>query len=214
MRMNRFFDCFFVSVLTACLLCSTAAMADGVSSLKNFYRDTNAMRAGFHQEVKDGQGNMVQEVEGAMQLQRPNKFRWDYNKPYEQQIISDGKEVFLLDTELEQVTIRTLNQALGMSPAALLAGGQGVEDNFTLENVERSDSDSNVEWVQAIPKAEDGGFEKIFLGFENDELRFMEMIDSFNHLTYIAFSNVERNPDLALETFLFKMPEGVDVVGE
>jgi len=196
------------------LLVSTQVLADGVSALQAFYRDTNSMRAAFHQEVKDGQGNMVQEVEGTMQLDRPNKFRWDYNKPYEQQIISDGKEVFLLDTELEQVTVRTLNQMLGMTPAALLAGGQGVKENFTLTNIERPAFGSGVEWVQALPNAEDGGFERIYIGFKDGELRHMEMVDSFKHTTTIAFSNVERNPALAVQTFLFKMPEGVDVVGE
>lgn len=203
----------FVVVLLG-LLVSNVALADGVSALKEFYRNTNSMRATFHQEVKDGQGNLVQEVEGKMQLDRPNKFRWDYNNPYEQQIISDGKEVFLLDTELEQVTIRTLNQALGMSPAALLAGGDGVEKNFNLKNVKRPEREANVEWVQAMPKIEDGGFERIYIGFKDGELRYMEMIDSFKHLTYIAFKKIERNPTLAMQTFLFKVPDGVDVVGE
>ncbi len=203
----------FVVILLG-LLMANSALADGVSALKEFYRNTNSMRASFEQVVKDGQGNVVQQVEGTMQLDRPNKFRWDYNKPYEQQIISDGKEVFLLDTELEQVTIRTLNQALGMSPAALLAGGSGVEKNFSLKNVKRPESESDVEWVQAMPKVEDGGFERIYIGFKNGELRYMEMIDSFKHLTFIAFKKIERNPTLATETFLFKVPEGVDVVGD
>ncbi len=206
--MNKF------GIILLGLLVSSSALADGVSALKEFYRNTNSMRATFHQEVKDGQGKLVQEVEGKMQLDRPNKFRWDYNKPYEQQIISDGKEVFLLDTELEQVTIRTLNQAIGLSPAALLAGGEGVEKNFVLKNVKRVEREANVEWVQATPKQEDGGFERIFIGFKDGELRYMEMVDSFKHQTFIAFKKIERNPTLATETFLFKVPEGVDVVGE
>jgi outer membrane lipoprotein carrier protein len=202
------------AVIFVGLLLSNSVLADGVSALKDFYRTTNAMRASFHQEVKDGQGVIVQVVEGTMQLDRPNKFRWDYNKPYEQQIISDGKEVFLLDTELEQVTVRTLNQALGMSPAALLAGGDGVEKNFVLKNAKRPEREAGIDWVQAKPKVEDGGFERIYIGFKGNELRYMEMVDSFNHLTYITFKKIERNPVLATETFLFKIPKGVDVVGE
>jgi outer membrane lipoprotein carrier protein len=202
------------AVIFVGLLLSNSVLADGVSALKDFYRTTNAMRASFHQEVKDGQGVIVQVVEGTMQLDRPNKFRWDYNKPYEQQIISDGKEVFLLDTELEQVTVRTLNQARGMSPAALLAGGDGVEKNFVLKNAKRPEREAGIDWVQAKPKVEDGGFERIYIGFKGNELRYMEMVDSFNHLTYITFKKIERNPVLATETFLFKIPKGVDVVGE
>ncbi len=71
-----------------------------------------------------------------MQLKRPNKFRWDYNKPYEQQIISDGKQVWLYDTELAQVTVRELSKALGSSPAALLAGDDTLDKSFKFSNID------------------------------------------------------------------------------
>jgi len=188
-----------------------AAYADGVGSLKDFYSNTNAMRANFFQEVKDSQGKIIQEVEGTMQLKRPNMFRWDYNKPYEQQIISDGKEVFLYDTDLEQVTIRSLNQSLGTSPAALLAGGASVEKSFTLSSLERND---RLDWVEALPKGEDSGFDRILLGFKGNNLSKMELFDSFKNVTLIAFESVERNPTLEVADFLFKTPEGVDVISE
>jgi outer membrane lipoprotein carrier protein len=143
-------------------------------------------------------------------LQRPNKFRWDYNKPYEQQIISDGKDVFLYDTDLEQVTIRSLSQALGSSPAALLAGGAEVEKSFVLKTIKREDG---LDWVEALPSSDDSGFERILLGFKGKDLSKMEMYDSFKNITLIAFSSVERNPSLQLSSFLFATPEGVDVVG-
>lgn len=187
------------------------AYADGVASLKDFYSNTNAMRAKFFQEVKDNQGAVIQEVEGTMQLKRPNMFRWDYNKPYEQQIISDGKEVFLYDTDLEQVTIRSLSQTLGTSPAALLAGGANVEKSFMLSSIERKDG---LDWVEALPKGEDSGFDRILLGFKGNDLSKMELFDSFKNVTLIAFESVERNPTLEVADFLFKTPEGVDVISE
>lgn len=169
------------------------------------------MRAKFHQVVNDTKGRKVQEVDGTMQLQRPNKFRWDYSKPYEQQIISDGKQVFLFDAELQQVTIRELSKALGSSPAALLAGGGAVEKSFTLKNATRKDG---LTWVLALPKDKDSGFDRVLLGFKAEKLRKMEMYDSFNHITHITFDEVERNPTLEDATFLFTTPKGVDVVGE
>ncbi len=199
-----------LSVIIAALLFSTAAMADGVASLKEFYHSTNSMRATFHQVVKDQEGKLVQKVDGTMQLQRPNKFRWDYKKPYEQEIISDGKDVFLYDIDLEQVTIRTLSQALGTSPAALLAGGPEVEKGFELENINRGDG---LDWVQAKPKNDDSGFDRILLAFKGQNLSKMEMYDSFKNITKIDFNAVERNPNLSLSSFLFTTPEGVDVVG-
>lgn len=187
------------------------AYADGVASLKDFYSNTNAMRAKFFQEVKDSQGAVIQEVEGTMQLKRPNMFRWDYSKPYEQQIISDGKEVFLYDTDLEQVTIRSLNQTLGTSPAALLAGGASVENSFTLKSIQHT---GGFDWVEALPKGEDSGFDRILLGFKGNDLRKMELFDSFKNVTLITFDSVERNPTLEVKDFLFKTPEGVDVISE
>ena len=193
------------------LLVSQQALADGVSSLRDFFNNTTTMRAQFSQVVNDKQGRKIQEVEGTMQLQRPNKFRWDYKKPYEQQIVSDGKQVFLYDTELQQVTIRELSKTLGSSPAALLAGGEAVEKSFTLKNATRKDG---LTWVLALPKDKESGFDRVLLGFKADKLRKMELYDSFNHITHITFNDVERNPMLQDATFLFTPPKGVDVVGE
>ena len=192
-------------------LFSNLAAADGVQSLREFFNSTSTMRAQFSQVVNDNKGRKVQEVEGTMQLQRPNKFRWDYKKPYEQQIVSDGKQVFLFDTELQQVTIRDLSKALGSSPAAMLAGGDAVEKSFTLKNATRKDG---LSWVLALPKDKDSGFDRVLLGFKADKLRKMELYDSFNHVTHITFNEVERNPVLQDATFLFTPPKGVDVVGE
>ena len=192
-------------------LVTNLAYADGVSSLQEFYRNTNSMRAKFVQVVNDNKGAKVQEVEGTMQLQRPNKFRWDYKKPYEQQIVSDGKQVFLYDVELQQVTMRDLSKAIGSSPAAMLAGGDAVEKSFTLKNAIRKDG---LTWVLALPKDKDSGFDRVLLGFKEEQLRKMEMYDSFNHITLITFSEVERNPTLQDSTFLFTAPKGADVVGE
>lgn len=192
-------------------LSAPIAQADGISSLKNFYAKTNAMRANFYQIVTDRQGQKIQEVYGEMQLKRPNMFRWDYNKPFEQQIISDGKQVWLYDTELAQVTVRALSKALGSSPAALLAGGESLDQNFKLMNLPAKD---NLEWVSANPNDADSGFEKISLGFKNGLLQEMKLVDTFGHQTKIVFSKQLQNPVIDTKTFLFKPPKGVDVVGE
>ena len=202
---------FLFAFLTSAAAFADGALADGVSSLRDFFNKTNTMRAKFSQVVTDTQGRKVQEVEGTMQLQRPNKFRWDYNKPYEQQIISDGKDVFLYDTDLQQVTVRALSKAIGSSPAAMLAGGDAVDKGFTLKNANRKDG---LMWVLALPKDKDSGFDLVLLGFKEEKLRKMELYDSFNHITHITFDAVERNPVLQDATFLFTPPKGVDIVGE
>ncbi len=202
--------------LAACLLLPLlftlqTASADGMSSVKAFYEQTKSVRANFHQVVTDKQGRKVQEVDGEMQLLRPNKFRWDYRKPYEQQIISDGNQVWLYDTELAQVTVRSLNQSIGSSPASLLAGGADIEKSFKLVNASRKDK---LDWVNAVPKDKDSGFEKILMGFQDNKIQEMALIDSFGHTTKIVFTQVEVNPVLEAKNFLFQPPKGVDVVGE
>ena len=198
-------------LLSCLLMLPLAVKADGVSSLKKFYAETRSVRANFYQIVTDKQGRKVQEVNGKMQLQRPNKFRWDYEKPFEQQIISDGKQVWLYDTELAQVTVRELSKALGSSPAALLAGDDNLDNNFKLVNAYRK---GNLDWVSTNPQDSDSGFNKISLGFKADKLQEMDLVDTFGHQTRIVFSKIEHNPVLDEKDFLFKPPKGVDVVGE
>jgi outer membrane lipoprotein carrier protein len=200
-----------VRKLLPLLLLPALAHADPVARLKTFYQSTPAMKARFTQTVLDRKGQKVQEVNGIMQLQRPGKFRWDYEKPYVQLIVGDGRKIWLYDPELDQVTVRPLDKMLGSSPAALLAGSQEVEKAFDLKDAGRQDE---LEWVEATPKQKDGSFDSVLLGFKGDQLAEMELHDSFGQITIIEFSRVERNPKLNPKTFVFVPPRGVDVVGE
>lgn len=198
-------------LLLPLLLATQTASADGMSNAKAFYAQTSSMRANFHQVVTDRQGRKIQEVDGEMQLKRPNKFRWDYNKPYEQQIVSDGVQVWLYDTDLAQVTVSTLGKSIGSSPAALLAGDATIDKSFKLTNAFRKDT---LQWVSAKPKDKESGFEKILMGFKENKIQALSLIDSFGHTTKIVFTEVEVNPVLEEKNFLFNPPKGVDVVGE
>lgn len=199
---------FLISLI---LMLPLTANAGGVDRLKAFFQSTHTVRAQFHQTVSDNQSRKLQEVDGSMQLQRPDKFRWDYNKPYVQEIVGDGEKVWLFDPELNQVTVRMMSKALGSSPAALLAGSADLEKNFVLKDVNRQD---DLEWLLATPKDSESGFERVFLGFKSDFLNKMELHDSFGHTTVIEFSRLERNPKLAVQDFRFTPPAGADVVGE
>lgn len=202
-------------LLLPLLLAAQTASADGMASVKAFYEQTKSVRANFHQVVTDKQGRKVQEVDGEMQLLRPNKFRWDYHQPYEQQIISDGKQVWLYDTELAQVTVRSLDKSIGSSPAALLAGGAAIDKTFKLANASSNvPGKDKLEWVSATPNDKESGFDKILMGFNGNKIQEMSLIDSFGHTTKIVFSGVEVNAALEEKNFLFKTPKGVDVVGE
>ncbi len=187
------------------------SMAEGIDSLKKFYNSTQSISAKFHQVVTDTKGQKIQDVFGEMVIKRPNQFRWDYKKPFEQQLVSDGKQVWLYDIELAQVTTRQLSKALSASPAALLAGGEDLEKNFNLANLSRED---NLDWVSALSKDADSGFSNIAIAFKGNQLQQMELVDSFGHLTKIVFTDVKPNPNINAKLFLFKVPQGVDVLVE
>lgn len=198
-------------VLSVCLGTGLAAQADPVERLKTFYRATAAMKAQFKQTVLDRRGQKVQEVTGVMQLLRPGRFRWDYQKPYVQLIIGDGRKVWLYDPELRQVTVRALDSMLGSSPAALLAGSQDIDKLFVLKDGGRQDV---LEWVEVVPREKDGSFERVLLGFNGGQLKEMELHDGFGQITVIEFSSIERNPKLDPNAFVFVPPPDADVVGE
>ena len=187
------------------------AQADAVARLTGFFQSTSSMRAQFHQTVLDAQHRKVQEVTGSMQLLRPGKFRWDYNKPYVQLVIGDGQKVWLYDPELNQVTVRSLDKMIGSSPASLLAGSKDIEKTFDIRADTRQDQ---LDWVEVTPKDKESGFERMFLGFREENLQEMELHDNFGQTTVIEFSHLERNPKLSAQAFKFTPPKGADVVGD
>lgn len=193
------------------LLAPGMALASGVDTLRNFLHQTRTVKAQFSQSVMDRNGKQVQNASGTMQFSRPGKFRWTYEKPYAQLIVGDGAKVWMYDADLNQVTVKKLDQVLGSSPAALLAGDNEMERNFTLSDAGRNDG---LEWVDASPKAKDGSFEKIRIAFRGAALEVMELRDHFGQTTLIRFAAMERNPKLAPALFSFTPPKGADVVGD
>ena len=186
--------------------------AGAIEKLKTFIAATHSAQADFTQDVLDQSGKNIQSASGIMQFQRPGKFRWIYQKPYEQLIVGDGERFWLYDADLNQVTVRKLDAALGSSPAALLSGSNEIENGFTLTEDGSSD---NLEWLQARPKAQDSGFEKILMAFDvRANLVVMELYDAFGHKTVLKFSALQRNPNLSEKQFQFTPPQGADVLSD
>lgn len=185
--------------------------ASGLERMKEYFQNIQTAQAEFHQVVTDKQGHKTQDVTGTMQLQKPSKFRWDYHKPFVQQIIGDGEKVWLYDPDLSQVTVRSFSKAVGSTPAALLAGGKEMERLFTIKDTSRK---GDLEWVLAVPKVGETGFERVFLGFKGDALMEMELHDSFGNRTAITFINVQRNPKLPPDVFKFTPPADADVLSQ
>ena len=187
------------------------AEAAGVEALKALLEQTSTARARFAQMVLDKNLKMLQQATGTMQFSRPGKFRWEYDKPQEQIIVSDGSRVWLYDKDLNQVTVRRVDRALGSSPAALLAGSNEIEKSYTFTALGNQEG---LDWLEAIPRTQETAFEKIRLGFGKSGLEAMELRDQFGQVTVIKFSTIERNVKLPPEAFRFTPPKGADVISE
>lgn len=208
--MNRLSCNFFFFFLIYLLPAFVHAAA--LDSLKTFIQETRTARAEFSQILLDKNSKIIQKSNGIMQFERPNKFRWTYEKPYEQLIVGDGIQVWFYDRDLNQVTIRTLDLAIGSSPAALLAGSSTIEANFSLTEMGQQDQ---LEWLEASPKNKESAFEFIQLGFSIEgSLKIMVLRDSFGQTTLLTFSNLDKNPNLPADLFHFIPPDDSDVISD
>lgn len=199
------------TILFLLFLLPGLASASGTDALKSFLGQTKSVKARFAQMVLDRNLKPLQQAQGVMQFSRPGKFRWDYLKPYEQTIVGDGERLWIHDKDLNQVTVRKLDRALGASPAALLAGSNDLERDFTLSD---SGSKDGLDWLDAVPKSRDTAFERVRMGFGKSGLAAMELRDQFGQVTVITFADIERNPQIAAEVFRFTPPKGADVISE
>ena len=200
----------FALALGLLLACHSASAA-GTDMLRIFLQQTTPVKASFSQINVDKHMKKLKQATGTMQFARPGKFRWQYDKPYEQLIVGDGSRLWVYDKDLNQVSVRKLDRALGDSPAALLAGSNEIEKSYTLTNLGNQEG---LDWVEAAPKSKENAFERIRLGFSANGLEAMELRDQFGQVTVIKFAGVERNPKLAPELFRFVPPKGADVISE
>ena len=185
-----------------------AAAADPVETLRSFVRDVKTGHASFTQTVTSPDGAKKKTSSGTFDFSRPNRFRFAYAKPFEQTIVGDGEKVWIYDPDLNQVSSRKLGQALGATPAALLAGGS-IEADFDLSNLPPRDG---LEWAEAKPKAKDAPFQSLRVGFKGSALAALEISDSFGQKSLLQFGAFAANAPVSAETFRFKVPAGADVI--
>lgn len=200
---------FLISFL--CLAAPALASASGIEQLNQFLTGTKTARASFSQQVINKSGKPGQRSGGSMVFLRPGKFRWEYVKPYDQLIVGDGTKLWSYDKELNQVVVKPMGQALGSSPAALLAGSNDLRKNFTLKEDGSSDG---LEWVDATPRTNDAGFEHVRIGMKDNLPQTMEVRDNFGQTSVLQFSAFERNPSVSPDLFAFTPPKGADVIDQ
>ena len=202
-------------VLVGTFVSTTVVAGTAEQRLEQFFKQVQSMRADFTQSVVSEGKRAVEKSQGVLQMQRPGKFRWEYQTPYEQQIIANGKKLWIYDVEMEQVIVKDLDLALGDTPAVLLSGGANIADKFEVKEItEEMQGGSSLYWLQLLPKQQEASFEKLLLAFAGDNLQIMELKDAFGQVTRLTFSRLEQNPVIDSSVFTFVPPAGVDVINE
>jgi outer membrane lipoprotein carrier protein len=186
------------------------AAASGLDDFLAFNAATKTATASFEQQAFDRNGKVVDRSSGRFAFARPGKFRWTYEKPHQQLLVADGTRLWIYDPDLQQVTVKRIDQAISSTPAALLAGKDDITKIFTLRDAGSKDG---LAWVEATPKAKDTGFDRVRLGMQGKTLAAMELYDQLGGHTVLHFTDLRANVSLPADTFRFTPPKGADVIG-
>lgn len=185
-----------------------SAQADAVDQLRGFVRDTQSGKAVFTQTVTSPDGRRVKTSSGQFEFARPNRFRFTYLKPFAQDIVADGQKVWIYDADLNQVSSRKLSQAIGATPAALLAGGS-LDNDFQLKPLPDAEG---MQWAEATPKMKDAPFQSMRVGFKGKDLVAVQITDGFGQKSVLQFTQWVTNAAPDPSRFRFEVPKGADVL--
>jgi outer membrane lipoprotein carrier protein len=187
-----------------------------LENLEAFVKTAKNGRADFIQVVtvpaKEGQAVRTKTSSGTFEFLRPNRFKFVYKRPFEQFIVADGQTLWLYDVDLNQVTARKQADALGATPAALIASAadlKSLQSEFVL--VAAPDKDA-MEWVLATPKSKESSLQSVRIGLKGAELTVLEMLDAFGQRSVMTFGGLQTNTVLSPTSFQFKPPAGADVI--
>ena len=207
--------------LAASLIVSAAALADGLQDLERFLREVDGGSADFTQVVTapartDADGGQARTKSktstGRFEFQRPGRFRFDYTKPFEQTIVADGRTLWLHDPDLNQVTAREQQEALGNTPAALIASEGGLKALQGAFDLQAQPDQQGMSWVLATPRDKDGALQRVRVGFRAGQLAALEIADSLGQTSVLSFGQWQTGAAISAERFRFTPPAGADVI--
>jgi outer membrane lipoprotein carrier protein len=200
-----------LGLLAYSLVGSAAVNVESESAVVRYFRDLQSLRADFVQTVYNDQARLLQTSNGQMVMEKPGRFRWDYEKPFRQVIVADGERLWIYDQDLQQVTVRRLDKALSATPLALLSGAAPLDKAFTVSAMHQ---EGGLSWYELRPKQAQTEFKLLRVAFAGDTLQILELEDGFNQRTRLSFAKLQRNVAIDPGLLRFVPPAGVDVVGD
>jgi outer membrane lipoprotein carrier protein len=180
---------------------SVAETDQGKRLIDAFLNEVVTLQGEFEQVLLDAGGQVAERTTGTLEIQRPGRFRWTYEDPYEQWLVADGLNIWSYDVDLD---------ALSNTPALLLGGSADALEQFDYQG---SYFEEATHWVRLQPHDADSGFARVELGFLDGVLHRMVFFDNLEQTTLIALREVRVNEPIVPTRFEFAVPEGVDVVG-
>jgi len=178
--------------------------------LSKALKNLDNLTADFKQTVLDDEKKVVQQSSGKLAIQRPGKFSWIYQTPYEQQIVADGSELWIYDVDLDQVTVKPMDSGLATAPIMILMKQTEIGEEFTVSEIGQR---KFLYWVELVPKSRDLEYAQVYIGLQDGQVKAMELRDNFGQSTQIVFENLRLNVVHDPKTFQFVPPDGVDVFG-
>ncbi|MDX1657033.1 MAG: outer membrane lipoprotein chaperone LolA [Candidatus Competibacteraceae bacterium] len=198
-----------VTVLLGWLLALPVMAAD--NQVQRYFQGLQSLSGDFVQQVFDADGRLLETSEGRMWMQRPGRFRWDYRTPFPQLVVADGERIWLYDQELEQVTVKPMDTAMGSTPLALLSGAAPIEEAFQVADRQRLEG---LDWYRLTPRQAQPEFQALGVAFRGDRLAAIDLQDALGQVTRLTFQDLRRNTRLDPKLFDFTPPPGVDVLGD
>ncbi len=203
---------FFHAVLA--LLACHAASADTPGKLEDFLQRLDTFSAVFEQVLTGAAGEQLERSSGVVYLKRPGMFRWAYRQPYAQQLISDGRTLWIYDEDLEQVSIHSASEMIRATPAAILSGDVALDEHYVMLALppEEGIPQDGIQWLELTPRDIDSQYRALQLGFKGQAMVSMILFDQLGQKTRIDFKNPSLNPALKRQQFQFSPPAGIDII--
>lgn len=200
-----------IALLVLLFLTQSVVAADARGRLESFAHGLDALRGTFTQTTSDANGALQETSQGNLALAAPRQFRWQYEAPFPQLIVADGNDVWIYDEDLEQVTVRNQSTEESQSPLTVLVDLSQLDRDYLVKNLEDRD---DLAWLGLTSRSKEPPFKRVEIGFDAHGPKRMLLEDLLGNRTEWTFSNWERNPALASDTFRFTPPAGVDLIGE
>ena len=188
-----------------------AVAEENADPLAFFLNKLESYQADFRQTLSNEQGEALETSTGKVYMQNPGRYRWEYDQPYVQLLITDSETLWIYDKDLEQVTIKNVAGAIDNTPAAIISGQKNITENFVVVNMGVIEG---FDWVELTPRDIESQYRNIRLGFDKNSLIMMILNDNLGQITRIDFLNPERNKRFGGPLFTFEIPAGVDVIDE